>query len=111
MITRKWLFTIVAVLGAAGAVVSTEFGLTVKLGAVIAFIAAALVYVFNEAKADKYRITTQQGKWTDPKFVITLVSAVVAALAQQITLPVSPEIIITVLTVIVGILFKTKPTA
>jgi len=108
--TRKWIFTILAVLGAAGAVISTEFGLTVKLGAVVAAIVAALVYVFNEAKADKDRITAQAGKWTDPKFVLTLVSAIIAALAQEITLPVSPEIIIAVLTAIVGILFKTKPT-
>jgi uncharacterized membrane protein len=108
--TRKWIFTILAVLGAAGAVISAEFGLTVQLGAVVAGIAAVLVYVFNEAKADRDRIKAQAGKWTDPKFVITLVSAIVAALAQEITLPVSPEIIIAVLTAIVGILFKTKPT-
>ena len=109
--TRKWLFTILAVLGAASAVISAEFGLTVKLGAVVAGLGGIIVYVFNEAKADKARIGAQKYKWLDPKFWITMLSAVVAALAQEIELPLSPEIIIAVLTAIVGVLFKAKPAA
>lgn len=108
--TRKWLFTILAVLGAAGAVVSAEFGLTVKLGAVAAALGGIVVYVFNEAKADKARIGAQKYKWVDPKFWITMLSAAVAALAQEFALPLPPEIIIAVLTAIVGVLFKAKPT-
>lgn len=107
--SRKWLFTILAVLGAAGAVISSEFGLTVQLGAVITGIGAILVYVFNEAKADIAAISQQKAKWTDPKFLITLLSALVAALAQEVTLPVAPEIIIAILTAVVGALFKAKP--
>ena len=107
--TRKWLFTILAVLGAAGAVISAEFGLTVKLGAVAAALGGIVVYIFNEAKADRARMTAQKYKWADPKFWITMLSAVVAALAQEVALPLPPEIIIAVLTAIVGVLFKAKP--
>ena len=107
--SRKWIFTLLAVLGAAGAVISAEFGLAVQLGAVLAGLAAVIVYVFNEAKADVAAIAQQKDKWKDPKFIITLLSAVVAALAQQVALPISPEIIIAVLTAIVGVLFKVSP--
>lgn len=104
--SRKWLFTILAVLGAAGAVVSQEFGLTVKLGSVVAAIAGVLVYVFNEAKADIANIGSQAGRWTDPKFLTAMVVAIVGALGSQMTLPIAPEIIIAVLTAIIQALFQ-----
>ncbi len=108
--SRKWIFTVLAVLGAVGAVVSTEFGLTVQLGAVVAGLAAVLVYVFGEAKADLDKLAAQVDKWKDPKFWITLLSAVIAALGQAgVVLPISPEMIIAILTAIVGILFRAKP--
>lgn len=103
---RKWMMVILGVLGATGAVVSAEFGLTVQLGAVIAGLGAILVYVFGEAKADLARFDAQKDKFKDPKFWISILSAVVAALAQVINLPLDPAIIIAVLTVIVGALFK-----
>jgi hypothetical protein len=103
--SRKTIFSVLAVLGAAAAVVSTEFGLSVNLGAVVAGIAGIVVYILGEAKADIAKLG-QSGKWTDPKFWITMVTAIVTALAQEVALPISPEIIIAVLTAIVGLLFK-----
>jgi len=104
---RKWILVLLGVGGAVGAVVSSEFGLTVQLGAAVLGIGSVLVYVFGEAKNDLARMVTQKAKWKDPKFWISVVSAVVAGLGTAgVNLPVSPEIIVTILTVIVGILFK-----
>lgn len=105
--SRKTILSVLAVLGAAGAVISAHFGLSVNLGAVIAGIAGIVVYILGEAKADII-LVGQKDKWTDPKFWITMVTAVVTALAQEITLPVDPSIIIAVLTAIVGLLFKSE---
>lgn len=103
--SRKTIFTILAVIGAAGAVISTEFGLTVQLGGVIAAVAGILVYVFNEAKADIANLGAQAARWSDPKFLITLLTAVIGAISQAVTLPIDPAIIIAVLTAIVQMLF------
>ena len=56
--TRKWLFTLLAV-------ISAEFGLTVKLGAVVAGLGSVVVYVFNEADADREWLKVQMHKWAD----------------------------------------------
>ena len=107
--SRKTLLTILGVLAAAGAVVSTEFGLHANLGAVITTIAAVLVYVFNEAKLDLANLASQKAKWTDQKFLTTMVAAIIGAIgAAGVTLPIAPEIIIAVLTGIIQALFKTQ---
>jgi len=106
---RKWIVVILGILGAVGAVVSTEFGLTVKVGSLAAMLTAALVYVFGEAKNDLARLAAQKAKWADPKFWIAVAAAVIGALGEAgVKLPVAPELIITVLTVLLGVLFKTK---
>jgi uncharacterized membrane protein HdeD (DUF308 family) len=108
---RKTLLTIIAVIGAILGVFGTAFGLSINVPGFMAALGAILVYVFFEAKADIARISTQAAKWKDPKFWITVISGVLGALAGAgINLPISPEIIITILTTIVGILFKVKPT-
>jgi len=105
--SRKWLFVLVAVVGAITAFLSREFGLSPTFGPAAAGLVAVVVYIFNEAKADLRRIKAQAGKFKDPKFLITLISAIVAALGSSgVNLPVSPEVIIAVLTAIVGVLFK-----
>lgn len=109
---RKWIMVLLGVLGAVGAVVSTEFGLTVQLGAVVAGLGAVLIYVFGEAKADFARVKAQTGKFKDPKFILSLAAAVIAGLTQAgVNLPLSPEIIIAVLAAIVGVLFKAESVA
>lgn len=104
---RKWMFIFLAVFGSAGAVLSQEFGLTVQLGSAVVGLGSIAVYLFGEAKNDLNRMATQKAKFKDPKFWISVVAAVVAGLGTAgVNLPVSPEIIVTILTVIVGILFK-----
>jgi len=106
---RKWLMVLLAALGSVGALVSTEFGLTVQLGSVVAGLGVALVYVFGEARADMARIKegVTAGKLKDPKFWLAFAGAVIAGLGSAgMNLPVSPEIISAVLAVILGALFK-----
>lgn len=104
---RKWILVLLGVFGAAGAVVSSEFGLTVQLGSAVVGIGSILVYVFGESKNDIARMAAQKDKWKDPKFIVSVLAAIVAALGTAgVALPVSPEIIVTILTLIVGVLFK-----
>ena len=110
--SRKTLALIIAVFGAILGVFATTFGLAINQTAVLTGVAALAVYIFGEAKADIRRIGTQADKFKDPKFLISIISAIIAALAGAgLTLPISPEAIIAVLTVIVGILFKVKKPA
>ena len=110
--SRKTLLTVLAVLGAVLTVFGTTFGLTLGASGAVAGLGAVLVYVLCEGKADIARVGAQAAKWKDPKFWITVVSAIIAALQSSgVTLPISPDIIIAVLTVIVGVLFKTAPAA
>jgi hypothetical protein len=52
-------------------------------------------------------MAAQKDKWKDPKFIVSVIAAIVAALGTAgVNLPVSPEIIVTILTLIVGLLFK-----
>jgi hypothetical protein len=107
--SRKTILTVVAVLGAILGVIGTAFGLTLNGPAAAAGLGAVLLYVFFEAKADKDRIRAQAGRFKDPKFWLALVSALLASLVQSgVVLPVSPEIIIAVLTAIMGVLFKSQ---
>ena len=107
--SRKWLLVLIAVVGAIAAFLSQGFGLSPAFGPAAAGLVGFVVYVFNEAKADYKRLGAQAGKWKDPKFLITLVSAIVGALGSSgVNLPVSPEVIIAVLTAIVGVLFKVQ---
>ena len=104
---RKTLLTVIAVLGAIAALLTQTFGLSPDFAATVAGIGAILLYVFFEGKRDIVAIRRQAAKWKDPKFWITVVSAIIAALGTSgIGLPLSPEVIIAILTVIVGILFK-----
>jgi hypothetical protein len=106
-LSRKSIITFIAVLGAVLGVIGTEFGLSLNGPAAAAGLGSVLLYVFFEAKADKVRFGAQAGKWKDPKFWLATVSAVVAALVQSgVAFPVSPEIIIAVLTAVMGVLFK-----
>jgi len=109
--SRKTILTVVAVLGA----LATAFGLSANAGAAIGGLGAVLVYVLLEAKADiaaAKASAAQTGRFKDPKFWITTASAVLAALASSgVTLPIDSNLIIGVLTVIVGILFKTTTPA
>lgn len=117
--SRKTIFTILAVIGSTLTVFASTLGLTINPTVVLAGVASVLVYVFGEGKADLAKIGSQDAKdkLKDPKVWLAAASAGLVALTEAgVTLPVSPELIIAVLTAIMGILFKTdsrlaKPTA
>jgi hypothetical protein len=107
--SRKFLLVVIAVLGAIAALLTQTFGLSPDMTAATVGLGAILVYVFNEAKADCARMRAQADKWKDPKFWITFASGIIAALGTAgVNIP-APEVIIGILTFIVGILFKAKP--
>ena len=118
-VSRKTIFTILAVIGSTLTVFASTLGLTINPTVVLAGVASVLVYVFGEGKADLAKIGSQDAKdkLKDPKVWLAAASAGLVALTEAgVTLPVSPELIIAVLTAIMGILFKTdsrlaKPTA
>ena len=100
--SRKTLLTVFAVLGAIAAAIGLG-----SAGPALGGLAAIVVYVLFEAKADIAAVKAQSGRFKDPKFLITLVSAVLAALASSgVTLPIDSNVIVAILTAIVGILFK-----
>lgn len=108
--SRKTIAVVVAVIGAVLGIMVSEFGLSINAVALAAGLASVLVWVFGEAKADIAKVGAQIGRFKDPKFLLTIVSAIIGALGTAgVSLPISPEIIIAVLTAIVGILFKADP--
>lgn len=108
--SRKTILTVTAVLGAILGVFVSTFGLSINATVLAAGLASVLVYVFSEAKADLAKIGAQASRFKDPKWWLTVLSAAITALGTSgVDLPISPEIIIAVLTAIVGILFKTDP--
>ncbi len=108
--SRKTIATVTAIIGAILAVFVAEFGLSINATALAAGLAGVLYWVFRESKEDMKKLAAQCSKFKDPKFWLTVISAVVAALGTaEVKLPIPPEIIIAVLTAIVGILFKAAP--
>lgn len=106
MSTKTTIFTILAVLGAILGVFSTSLGLTINPVTVLAGVASILVYVFGALKTDLAGLN-QPLVWKDPKVWLAAINAGLAALTQLgIVLPISPEIIMVVLTALMGILFK-----
>jgi membrane associated rhomboid family serine protease len=104
--SRKTILTVTAVIGAILVVITKTFGLALNAMGFVVGLTAVLLYVFLEGKADIKKLSDQATKWKDPKFWLTVISAVLGALATSgVPLPVSPEIIIAVLTAIVGVLF------
>jgi len=108
--SRKTIAVVVAVVGAILGIMVSAFGLSINAVALAATLGSILVWVFGESKADLAKIGAQIGKFKDPKFLLTIVAAIVGALGTAgVNLPVSPEVIIAILTAIVGILFKADP--
>ncbi len=106
MSTKTTVFTILAVVGAALGVFAKALGLALDPVKLLAGVAGILVYVFGSLKTDAAAID-QPLVWKDPKVYLAAVQAALAALTSAgIVLPISPELIIAVLTAIMGVLFK-----
>jgi len=108
--SRKTLLLVLGIVGAILAVFGETFGLVLNAGVFMAALATITIYIFFESKADWKRMAAQAGKWKDPKFWIAIVTSVLAVINTQLGLNIPTEVVIGVLTVILGILFKVKPT-
>lgn len=106
MSTKTTVFTILAVVGAALGVFSKALGLALDPVKLLAGVAGILIYVFGSLKTDIAGLN-QPLVWKDPKIYLAAVQAALAALTSAgVVLPISPELIIAVLTAIMGVLFK-----
>lgn len=106
--TRKFMFVLIAVIGAALTFLKVQFGLAIDATAVVGAITLIVVYVFNEAKADIGRMAAQAHKWRDPKFLATFLGAIIVPIVEAFGLTLPVEIIQAVLAAIVALLFKLK---
>ena len=106
--SRKTIGYIVALLGVVLTFFQKQFGLNLDPTAVAAGVGAILTYILFEAKLDLKALTSQPGKWGDPKFWITFISAALAGVEAQFHLGIPVEAIVSVLTVLVGFLFGKK---
>ena len=106
--SRKTIGYVIAILGAILAVFQKQFGLSIDPTAAAAGIGAVLTYIFFESKLDMKALAAQPGKWKDPKFWITLISVVLAAIESSFGLGIPVESVVTALTMIVGVLFRVK---
>lgn len=103
--SRKTILAILGVVTAIGGFFAREFGLALT-PAVFLGLGAVILYVLFEGKADIHRFTSQVSKFKDPKFWLAFVSALLAALVEAgIVLPIAPEVIISILTVLMSVLF------
>ena len=110
ILSRKTLMTVLAVVGAAFAFFSKEFGLEIDTVGFMAMVSAVLLWVGFEARLDIKRIIErvgpQIGKFKDPKFWIAFVTAVITAANEIFEMNLPIELIIGVLAVIMSFLFK-----
>ena len=104
--SRKTLLSIIAVIGAVLTFFKEQFGLAMDVSGILAGIAAILLYVLWEGKADIKRITAQAGKFKDAKFWLAFVAMIIGVVNEQFGLNLPAEIIIGILTVLMGFLFK-----
>lgn len=106
--SRKTLGFIGALIAGILTAFQKQFGISLDPVAVGAGITAVLTYIFFEAKLDLTALTKQPSKWRDPKFWITVVSAVLAAVEATFNVGMPVEFIVGSLTTFVGILFGAK---
>lgn len=107
-VSRKTIAFVVTILTSILVVFQQAFGLTIDPITAAAGVGAVLTYIFFESKLDLKAIAKQPGKWRDPKFWLTVLSSVLAAVETtfQIGIPVAE--IVSGLTVLVGFLFKVQ---
>jgi len=101
-ISRKTIGFVVAIVGAILLAFQEQFGLSFNPTAVAAGLGAILTYIFFEAKLDLKALKNQPRKWRDPKFWITIISAILAAIEASFHLGIPVEAIVGLLTAIVA---------
>ena len=106
--SRKTIGYVVTILTTILVVFQESFGLTIDPVGAAAGVGAVLTYIFFEAKLDLKAIASQPGKWKDPKFWLTVISALLAAVETTFQLGIPVAEIVTILTLFVGVLFKVQ---
>ena len=106
--SRKTIGFIVAIVGAILVAFQEQFGLSLNPAQVAVGIGAILTYIFFEAKLDLKALASQPGKWKDPKFWLTVLSALLMAIEQTFQLGIPVTEVVAVLTMIVSILFRVQ---
>ena len=106
--SRKTIGYVVSILTVILTVFQEQFGLSIDPTAVAVGLGGVLTYLFFEAKLDLKAMASQPGKWKDPKFWLTAITAVLAGVEASFNLGIPVEAIGSVLTVIVAALFKVK---
>lgn len=104
--SRKTIMLILGIIGGAGAFIAQEFGLALDPASVIGAVTVALVYIFGEMKVDMERLRAQAHKWSDPKFISALAMVILAQVNSAFGLNLPIELIMGILTILLGILFK-----
>jgi len=105
--SRKTIGFVVSIATVILTALQEQFGLSLDPGAVALGLGSILTYIFLEGRLDMLKLK-QPGRWTDPKFLITFASTILAAIEAQFSLGIPVEAIIPVLTLIVGMLFRKK---
>jgi len=105
IMSRKTLMAILGILGAILAFFQQQFGLSLDSTALMGAAGLILAYVFFEAKLDFKRIQKGVAKFKDPKFWLALLSAILVAINEAFGWNLPIEIILTVISFILSILF------
>jgi len=105
MNSRKTLTAILGIIGAILVFLKGTFGLDLDAAAVTTGLGVILTYVLFEAKLDLAKIGAQRDKWKDPKFWVTLISAILTSAAAGFGWNLPIETINAVLGVILAVLF------
>jgi ABC-type uncharacterized transport system permease subunit len=103
--SRKTLTAILGIIGAILVFLKGIFGLDLDAAAISTGLGVILTYVLFEAKLDLKKIGAQADKWKDPKFWVTLISAILTAAAAGFGWNLPIETINAVLGVVLGLLF------
>jgi tetrahydromethanopterin S-methyltransferase subunit E len=104
--SRKTIMLILGIVGSVGSVIAREFGLAFDPASVIGAVVVALVYIFGEMKVDQQRLRAQAHKWGDPKFISAIILSLLAQVNSAFGLNLPIELIMGILTILLGILFK-----
>lgn len=104
--SRKTILAVFAVLTAIVTFFKEQFGLAIDTTAVIGGLGAIVLYLLFEAKLDIKRIGAQAGRFKDPKFWIAFITAIIGVVGTSFNINFPMEVITSVLTLIMGFLFK-----
>jgi len=105
MKSRKWVMFVIGFIGAVGAYVGTQAGLSIDFAAVTIALTAAVVWITQQAKLDIAKLR-QFDKWKDKKFWVALVLVVLGFVDGffKLNLPIAE--IGAIVTVIIGFIIQ-----